>query len=475
MSDPMEVDLAVIGAGSGGLSVSAGAAQMGANVVLIERDRMGGDCLNVGCVPSKSIIKAAHVAQTVREGSRYGVNGHEPAVDFARVHAHVHGVIAAIAPHDSVERFESLGVKVIRASARFVGPREVEAGGRRIRARRVVVATGSRAAVPPVPGLAETPFLTNETIFDLTEAPEHLFVLGGGPIGIEMAQAHRRLGSRVTVLNRGSILPRDEPEAVDVVRRRLVAEGVDLRENAKVASVARHGNGVVVAMSDASGERRIEASHLLVAAGRQPNIEDLDLPAAGVESTAKGITVDARLRSVSNSRVFAIGDVAGGYQFTHVAGYHAGIVIRNALFRMPAKVDYRAVPWVTYTDPELAHVGLTEAEARQAGHDVTVLTWPFEEVDRAQAERETEGFAKAIVDKRGRILGATVVGLHAGELIQTWVLAIQEKIGIGRIAQMIAPYPTLGEVNKRVAGSYYTPKLFSSRTRRVVRLLGHLG
>jgi pyruvate/2-oxoglutarate dehydrogenase complex dihydrolipoamide dehydrogenase (E3) component len=470
MAGAVRTDLCVIGAGSGGLAVAAGAVQMGAKVVLIEQGKMGGDCLNYGCIPSKSLLAAARAAHVIRTAGRFGVNGHQPEIDFPAVHDHVKGVIAAIAPHDSEERFERLGVEVIRAHARFVGPREVEADGRRIRARRFVVATGSSPAVPPIAGLADVPHLTNETVFDLTERPEHLIVIGGGPIGCELAQAHRRLGARVTILEMFSILPKDDPDAVRVVRDQLRAEDIDLREQIEVRSVARDGNGIAITIRQADIEQRITGSHVLVAAGRRANVDGLDLEAAGIEYGPKGIKVDAHLRT-SNRRVYAIGDVAGGPQFTHMAAYHAGVVIKNVLFKLPAKVDDRAVPWVTYTEPELAHVGLTELLARERGLAVDALRWAFEDNDRAQAERATAGFAKALVDRRGRIHGATIVGERAGELIQPWVLAIANGIKIGALAQFIAPYPTLGEVSKRAAGSYYTPKLFSDRTRKLVRLL----
>ncbi len=469
----LNADLCVIGAGSGGLSVAAGAAQMGASVVLIEKHLMGGDCLNTGCVPSKALIAAAHAAQVVRSAGRFGVNGHEPSVDFARVHGHVHGVIGAIAPHDSVERFEGLGVTVIRAAGRFTGTAEVEAGGTRIRARRFVVATGSSAAVPPVPGLSETPFLTNETVFHLTERPGHLLVLGGGPIGIEMAQAFRRLGAAVTLVDRGQILPKDEPEAVAILRARLLDEGIALHEGAEVLGARRAANGVELELRGTDRPLVLAGTHLLVAAGRRPVTQGLGLEAAGIATTPRGITVDARLRS-SNRRVFAIGDVAGGPQFTHIAGYHAGIVIRNALFGLPAKVDYAALPWVTYADPELAHAGLTEAAAREAGHEVSVLSQPLSGNDRAQAERETEGLAKIVLSRGGRILGATIVAPRAGEMIGLWGLAIQKRMKIGAIAASLAPYPTLSEISKRAAGSFYTPTLFGPRTRRLVGLVQRL-
>jgi len=479
MSELIQTDICVIGAGSGGLSVAAGASQMGASTVLIEKGKMGGDCLNYGCVPSKALLAAGHAADAVRRGPRFGVEAGAPRIDAKAVYGHVHAAIAAIAPNDSVERFEGLGVRVIQAAARFTGPREVEAGGVRVRARRFVVATGSSPFVPPIPGLAETPYFTNETLFDGGGAlPEHLIVIGGGPIGVEMAQAHRHLGCRVTVLEKGTILPKDDPELVDVVRGRLVEDGVDLREGAAVSGVAKTATGVRVAFDGPDGKESgtVEGSHLLVAAGRRPNVRGLDLEAAGIDHSPRGVAVDARLRT-TNRRVFAIGDVAGGYQFTHMAGYHAGIVIRNALFRLPAKVDYKAVPWVTYTSPELAQVGMTEAEARKhhAESDLRFLRWPYAENDRAQAEGETGGLIKLVATRKGKVLGAGIVGPAAGESIQTWVLAISKGLKIGAVASMIAPYPTLGEVNKRAAGSFYTPGLFSERTRRLVRFLGRFG
>ncbi len=474
MAQRIDTDICVIGAGSGGLSVAAGAVQMGADTVLIERGKMGGDCLNYGCVPSKALIAASRAAHTVRTGARFGVNGHEPEIDFAAVHDHVHGVIAAIAPHDSVERFEGLGVRVVQESARFADRNTVVAGDYEIKARRIVVATGSRAAVPPIPGLDDVAFLTNETIFDNRVQPDHLIVIGGGAIGLEMAQAHRRLGSRVTVLEKFSIMPKDDPELVDLVRKSVVADGIDLREGADIARVEKSGNGIVVVLNEPPGEVRLEASDLLVAAGRKVNVEGLELEKAGIDYSPGGIKVDARLRS-TNRKVYAIGDAAGGFQFTHMAGYHAGIFIRNALFRLPAKTSIAAFPWVTFTDPELAQVGLNEAQARAEGRNIQVLRWSFDENDRAQTERETEGLVKVVTTPKGRILGAGIAGPHAGELIHTWVLAIGQGLKIGAIASMIAPYPTLGEVSKRAAGSFYTPSLFSERTRKLVRFLSKFG
>jgi pyruvate/2-oxoglutarate dehydrogenase complex dihydrolipoamide dehydrogenase (E3) component len=476
MSERLAVDTCVIGAGSAGLSVAAGASQLGQTVVLCERGKMGGDCLNYGCVPSKSVIAAARAAAAMREAGKFGVRAVEPEIDYAALREHVRGVIAAIAPNDSVERFTGLGVKVVQASAAFTGPDEVRCGDCTIKARRFVIATGSSAAVPPIPGLAKehgsgVPFLTNETIFDLDARPGHLIVIGGGPIGCELAQAHRRLGAAVTVIEAlPSILAKDDPELADFVKRRLRHDGVALLEGTKVVRVEGDAGDFAVVVEQGGGERRIAGSHLLVATGRRPNVKDLNLEAAGVKYSPKGIEVDAHLRT-ANRRIYAIGDVAGPYQFTHMAGYHAGIVIRHALFRLPAKVDYRAVPWVTYTEPELANVGLTEAEANKTGETLRILRWPFHENDRAQAERETEGLVKVIATKSGRVLGAGIVGAQAGELIQLWSLVIAKKLKLGSVANLILPYPTLGEVNKRAAGSFFTQKLFSPFTRKLVRFL----
>jgi len=474
MSQRLEVDICVIGGGSGGLSIAAGASQMGARVVLVEKAKMGGDCLNYGCVPSKALLAAGHAAQAVRRASRFGVTAGDPQIDGKAVFNHVQGVIDAIAPHDSVERFEGLGVTVVQAAGRFVGPQEIEAGGTIIKAKRFVVATGSRAFVPPIPGLDETPFLTNETLFERDKLPEHLLVIGGGPIGIEMAQAHRHLGAAVTVLEMASILPNDDPELADVIRTRLLKEKIALREGVKVVGTAKTTTGVAVTLEADGRKETIEGTHLLVAAGRRPNVEGLDLEKAGIVYSPKGIEVDARLRT-ANKKVFAVGDVAGGYQFTHAAGYHAGVVIKNALFRLPAKADYSAMPWVTYTAPELAHVGLSEKAAKEKHGEIRILRWPFFENDRAQAEGETDGMIKVITTKSGKILGASIVGAQAGELIQVWVLAVGRKMKIGAIASMIAPYPTLGEVGKRAAGSFFAPGLFSERTKKIVRFLLRFG
>lgn len=477
--DPLTPDLCVIGAGSGGLSVAAAAAMFGVSVVLVERDRMGGDCLNVGCVPSKALIAAGARAQAIREAARFGVSAGEPQVNYAQVHDHVARVIAAIAPNDSAERFGALGVTVIKGEARFSSRGAVTVGAQVVKARRFVIATGSRPAAPPIPGLADLPFLTNESVFELTRLPARLLVLGGGPIGVELAQAMARLGSAVTIVEARTLLSRDDPEAAAIVRRRLLREGVSLREEAAVvrAEAVKGGVRLVLAGRD-GGEEALEGTHLLVAAGRKPNIEALDLDLAGVASDAKGVIVDRGLRT-ANRRVYAIGDcasgAAGGLQFTHVANYHAGLVLRSALFRLPVRVSPTAIPRVTYCHPELASVGLSEEEARKASAGIRVLRWPYAENDRAQAERETEGFVKLITDKKGRILGVCIVGAQAGDMIVPWCMAVQKGMGVKDMAGLVFPYPTFSEVSKRAAVSFYAPLAAKPGIRKLIGFLRRFG
>lgn len=467
-----DFDLAVIGAGASGLTVTAVAAQLGLRVALIERDRMGGDCLNFGCVPSKALLAASHTAQAARAAGRFGLRLGEPHIDWARVHEHVHGVIAAIAPIDSEDRFRRLGATVLRAEARFVASDALSVDGQRVTARRIVIAAGSSAAVPAIPGLAQVPYLTNATIFDLAEQPDHLLILGGGPVGLEMADAFAGLGSRVTVVEAATIAGREDPELAGRLRDALSRRGVVLLEGTKVAAVEP---GPALILSDG---RRIAGSHLLIAVGRRPNLESLDLAAGNVQATPAGIATDRGLRSATNRRVFAVGDIAdprriGPRAFTHVGSYHAGIVIRRAVFRLPARLDYAALPRVIYTSPELAQVGLTEAEAQSAGHQVEVLRWSLAENDRAVAERDTAGLVKLVVSGT-RILGAGILAPHAGEMIGLWALAIARRIRLGTLASLVIPYPTRSEAGKRAASNFFAPKLFAPRTKSLVRLLSRL-
>jgi len=463
----IDTDICVIGAGSGGLSVAAGAVRMGARVVLIEAGEMGGDCLNAGCVPSKALIAAAKAAEAQRKGFR-GIAPVDPQVDFGVVKDYVDAVIDQIAPVDSQERYEGLGCTVIRAFARFTGPRELEAGGTVVRARRFVIATGSRPLVPPIPGVETTPYLTNETIFDLRDRPGHLIIIGGGPIGVEMAQAHRRLGCEVTVIESAKVLSREDPELAAVVIEALRAEGIQLLEGQPVVRLSGEDGAVEVVLGNGT---IVTGTHILMAVGRKVALDGLNLDAAGVAHTPKGVTVNARLRS-TNRRVYAVGDAAGGLQFTHVAGWHAGIFIRQAVLGLPAKADLRAIPHATFTEPELAQVGLTEADARAAhGDALTVIRADFSHNDRAMTEGKAKGLIKVMVVK-GRPVGASIVGPQAGELIGLWALVLSARLKMSAIAGMVAPYPTLGEVSKRAAGAYFSPKLFDNPVLKwIVRLV----
>ena len=466
--EKITADICIIGAGSGGLSIAAGAAQMGARVVLVEADKMGGDCLNAGCVPSKALLAAAKSAHAMRSGATFGIAPTDPVINFAAVKDHVARTITAIEPMDSQERFEGFGVRVIRAWGSFASPRDLVAGDVTIRARRFVVATGSRPFVPPIPGIETVPYLTNETIFAQRIRPDHLLILGGGPIGMEMAQAHRRLGCAVTVIEGDKPLGRDDPDCAAVVLAALTAEGVTIKAGHAVARLRAAGAGVEAVLDN--GET-LTGTHVLVATGRAVALDKLNLAAAGVEFTKKGVTVGPNLRS-TNRRIYAVGDAAGGLQFTHVAGAHAGIVIRQALFGLPARFATHAIPWVTYTDPELAQVGLTEAQARaKYGDALTVLRQDFLHNDRATAEAKARGLLKLMVVK-GRPVGVSIVGPQAGELIGLWALAISARLNISTVAGMIAPYPTLGEISKRAAGAYFLPTLFDNpRLKQVVRLV----
>ena len=476
MADTLRPDICVIGGGSGGLSVAAAAAAFGVPVVLIERGKMGGDCLNTGCVPSKALLAAAQRAETMRAGAAFGVTAQAVDVDFAKVHDHVHRVIGAIAPTDSAERFTGLGVRVIKGHAKFKDRRTIVVGDDyEIRARRFVIAAGSTPRLPPIPGLDEGPYLTNETVFELTERPDSLIIIGAGPIGLEMAQAFRRLGSAVTVLEAAVPLAKDDPECAAVVLDQLDRDGIVIHSGATITRVNHASDCVSVTFAGAGHEATVEGHSLLVAAGRKPTTDGLDLEAAGIKYDRAGIRVNKRLKT-SNRRVYAIGDCAAGQlQFTHAANYHAGLVIRNALFRLRTKVNNDAIPWVTYTEPQLAQTGLTEAQARDRKLKFRIVRWPYHDNDRAQAERETHGHIKVITSGKGRILGATIVGAQAGELIAMWTLAIARGLNIRAIAGIVLPYPTLSEIGKRAAIDYFTPSLTNPWVRRIINWLRIFG
>lgn len=470
MHEGTEPDLCVIGAGAAGLTVAAIASELGVTVVLIEADRMGGECLNTGCVPSKALLAAAKAAHGARTAAKLGVNA-SVEIDFARVHGYVRSVIDAIAPHDSAERFEKLGVKVIKGHARLTGARAVSVDGAVFKPRRLVIATGSAPAIPPIPGLEQVEYLTNENIFEVDSLPSHLVILGGGAAGVEIGQAFRRFGSNVTIIERGNALSKDDQDLSRILLERLSSEGIAIREGAEVLKVEGGEGSVRLTVEEAKQLSEIRGSHLLVATGRRPRLNGFGLEVAGIRHSDGGILVDRHLQT--NVRgIFAAGDVVDGPRFTHVCGHHAGVVIKNALFHISASIDYRALPWVTYTDPELAHVGLTEKQARKAGGgEIRIIRVPFSSNDRAQAEGHADGLVKIVADQGGRVLGASIVGANAGELIHLWVVAIEQRLKLRSIASMFAPYPTWGELNKAAGVEFAKPFLRRRLVRTAVKAL----
>jgi len=474
MNERIDTDVCVIGAGAGGLSFAAGAVQMGADVVLLEKGKMGGDCLNYGCVPSKAFIAAGNAAYAVRASVKFGIEPVKPVVNFEKVRDHVRRVIEEISPKDSQGRFEKLGVRVIRERGRFSGRRSIVAGDYEIFAKRIVISTGSTPYVPVINGLDKVPFFTNETIFDHKELIQHLLVIGGGPIGLELAQAYRRLGANVTVIEQRNALNLEDPELSSIVIENLKKEGVDIHENVIIQGITNCDNKIKIQVDRDGNKLSFNGSHLLIAAGRQPNIHDLNLGAAGINNGPAGISTNARMQT-SNKRVFVVGDAAEGYNFTHLAGYQAGIAIRNVLFRLPARVDYNAMPRVTFTSPELAQVGLTEKTAREKFSNIKVFEANFSDNDKARTDREIDGKLKVITTTRGIIIGATMVGDRAGEIIQSWCLPISKRLKIKDVCGLILPYPTLGEINKSAAVKYYSASLFSKRIKYFVRFLLSLG
>jgi pyruvate/2-oxoglutarate dehydrogenase complex dihydrolipoamide dehydrogenase (E3) component len=455
-----EYDLSVIGGGSGGLVAAAGGATLGAKVVLVERRALGGDCLYHGCVPSKTLLYSAKVAHTMREAQRFGMSPASPDVSIVEVMGRVSRVIKTIEPHDSPERFRALGVEVIFGSGKFLDPQTFSVDGHKISAKKFVLATGSRPAIPPINGLEQIPYLTNQTVFDLNESVPKLIVLGAGPIGVEMAQAFCRLGTRVRVIEASSrILEKDDADLARVVHDCLTHQGIAFHLAQKVERIERGTNQIrILAKDNNGGETWMEASHLLIATGRAANVEELDLDAAGVQMQEGKLVLDSRLRT-SNKQIYACGDVAGPYQFTHMAEYQAGIVLRNALFHLPVKADTSAVPWCTFSDPELARVGMSESEANKKNIPHKVYRFSFGDIDRAQTSGDTAGFVKVVTRPGGRLLGAAIVGPHAGELIHEYALALTKKMDISELSHVIHIYPTLSQINRRVADERRKQKL----------------
>jgi len=462
-------NVVVIGAGTAGLVTAAGTAGLGGRVALIERNLMGGDCLNFGCVPSKALISSARLIQQIRESEKWGLDQLEPQFVFEKVLERMRARRAKIAPHDSRERFESLGVDVFRGEARFVSPRQVEVNGQRLRARNFVIATGSRAVVPKIKGVESVPYFTNETIFEeVKEKPENMIVLGGGPIGCELAQTFQRLGVEVTILERGDqLLPKEDRDVAEFLEHRLIDEGVRVIKNADAHSVASSDTGkVAVQLLDQQPGRLAEltffADALLVAAGRRPNLESQDLKSAGVDVTERSVRVTDYLQT-SQRHIYAVGDVIGPFLFTHMADAQARVVVRNILMPfqfLRKKMDYSVAPWCTYTDPEIAHVGLGEKEAQRKNIDYDLFVVPLEDVDRAVVESEEAGFAKVLTQKGSdKILGAIIVAPHAGDLLHEFVLAMKAGIGLATIASTIHAYPTFAELARKAGDKYNRTRL----------------
>lgn len=472
-----DYDIGILGGGAAGLTVASGAAQLGAKALLIEKEpALGGDCLHYGCVPSKTLIHSAHVYHQMKTGTRFGLPEMDvPPVDFSRIAGRIQEVIRTIQKHDSEERFCGLGARVAFGEAHFDDEHTVQLGGELVSAKNWVIATGSSPVAPPIPGLHATGFLTNREIFSLERLPESLTILGGGPIGIEMAQAFNRLGSRVTVVDRAhQILGKEDRDMADAAMAVLADEGVVFHLGAAIEKVNAEGSHKAVALTKASGEKMsLVSDQILVAMGRAANVDDLNLESIGVDFEPGGIFVDSRLRT-SQKHIFAAGDVSGGFQFTHAAGYEGGIVVSNAIFHLPRKTDYTLLPWCTYTDPELASVGMNETRAKEAGLDYTVWTEAFKDNDRSLAEGERTGKIKMILDKKEKPLGVQILGPRAGDLIAEWVAALNGSVKLSTLAGAVHPYPTLGEINKRVVGSYFSPKIFSDKVQKGLKFIFNL-
>ena len=473
MSAKHDYDICILGGGSAGLTVAAGTAQLGLKTLVVEREPvLGGDCLHYGCVPSKTLISAARSWRTLDRARELGLPRVErPELDYSLVAERIRATIAAIQPHDSPERFCALGAEVVFGQARLLGDHAVDIGDRRISSRFIVLATGSSPSAPSVPGLDKTPYWTNRDLFSLTSLPESLVVLGGGAIACEMAQAMARFGVRVTLVQRsGRILSKEDGDMALVVEDSLKADGVDVLTGSDVLEAGADGTGCRIRLNRNGAERTVRAERLLVALGRKCNVDGLGLEEAGVRASARGVEVDQRLRT-SVKHVFAAGDVIGKHQFTHAAGYEGGIVVANAVFRLPRRTNYRFLPHCTFTDPELASVGLNEKQAKAQGVEYTVWTESFADNDRARTEGRVEGRVKLLLGRRNRPLGVQIVGPHAGELLGEWVTALGGGVKLSAMASAVHAYPTLAEINKRVAGKVYSDKLFSRRVRGILHFL----
>lgn len=472
-----DYDIGIIGGGAAGLTVASGASQLGAKTLLIEKESaLGGDCLHFGCVPSKTLIHSAHVYHLMQHAERFGLpKASIPPVDFKQIAKRIQKVIATIQQHDSEERFCGLGAKVLFGEAVFKDEHTIDLGGHRKSAKNWVIATGSSPVAPPIPGLHDTPFLTNREIFSLDHLPKSMVILGGGPIGIEMAQAFNRLGTSVTVVDRSAqILGKEDKDMADRVASIMEDEGVTFFLEASIEEIRESHGCKSVKIIDKSGESKdLNTETILVAMGRAPNIENMGLEDIGVAYDRYGISVDNRMRT-NHKHIYAAGDVSGGFQFTHAAGYEGSIVVSNAIFRLPRKADYTYLPWCTYTDPELASIGMNEKTAASRGLDYTVWSEEFKDNDRSLAEDETSGSIKMILNAKEKPLGVQILGPRAGDLLSEWVAILNGKVKLSTLAAAVHPYPTMGEINKRVVGNFFSPKIFSKKVQKGLKFIFQL-
>ena len=473
MTKVLSTDLCIIGAGSGGLSIASVAPQMGVDTILVERHLMGGGRLNYGCVPSKALLSIGRLAKNARGFSKFGIQEGLLKTNVSRAFAQVQKALSSLEPDYSIERFEGLGVKILKGTAKFKSANIISVGALEIRSKKFVISTGSRPIIPAIKGLKLVPYLTNETIFREGFFPEHLIIIGGGVSGIEISQAFCNLGAQVSIVEIGQLLASEDKEIVDVIRKKHTDLGINIFENTIIQQVENSSKGIKVYIKREEELRVLSCTHLMVCVGKKPNLDELDLGAAGIKRLDTGIEVDRRLRT-SNKKVFAIGDVLGGPMFSHLAAYQAEVVMKNILFSIPAKIKYKALPRVIFSNPEVAQVGLIEREAKEKFKNIRILRWPYFENDRAHIEDSTDGFIKVITLPSGKILGAGVVGKSAGELIQTWVLALDQNLKIGAIAKLIFPYPTFGEISKRVAGSFFIPNLMGQSTKMLIRIISKI-
>ena len=472
-----DFDIGVIGGGAAGLTVTAGSAQLGAKTLLVEKEEvLGGDCLHFGCVPSKTLIKSAHVYHLMKNTRHFGLPRLDiPPVDFREVSKRIKSVISIIQKHDSEERFCNLGAKVEFGSPQFTDAHTIRLNGNIYSAKNWVIATGSSPVAFPIEGLDQTPYITNREIFYLDHLPKSMLILGGGPIGSEMGQAFNRFGTKVTIIDRaGQILGKEDKEMADAVMAVMKQEGVEFQLNSTIESVKDHGSEKEVIIQDSNGKTvSLRAEQILVAMGRGANTEDLGLEDIGVEFDRGGINVDSRLRT-TRKHIYAAGDVAGGYQFTHAAGYEGGIVISNAIFHLPRKTNYTYLPWCTFTDPPLGSIGMNEQMAKSAGIDYQVWTEEFKDNDRSLAEGQPEGKIKMLLDEKEKPIGVQILGPHAGDLLAEWVAVLNGRVKLSTLAAAVHPYPTIGEINKKIAGTYFSPKIFSDKIKKGLKFFFHL-